>query len=482
MTLDGDLDDLGRMLDAARDLVVRFLDGLEDRPVFPGLTPDEVAARFDEPLPRAGRPLAEVLDRIERDVVTASTLNVHPRFLSNVMSGGSHVGIVAGMLVAALNVNGGKWRVAPAHTDMEQRVVRWLGELVGYPAGGGLLVSGGSSANLHGLAAARAARAGFDVRELGLHAGPQLTVHTSGEAHSALQKAVDLLGLGARHLRLSPPRSDGTADVDAIAAAVAADRAAGLRPIAVVGHAGTVNTGAVDPLDELAALAEAEGLWFHVDGAFGAPAAGTELVGRHFAGIERADSLAVDPHKWLSVPFAAGAVLVRDHADLRAAFSVVPAYLRDGTEDGPGDAMEHGLALSRPFRALKVWMTLLVHGADRLLAEVEDNIRTMRHLADLVDDHPGFERLGEGVLSVVCFRPVLDDGGTRLPDDRHDVVVDALVHELDRDGRTFISATTVDGRRCLRANTVNHRTTRRHVEEALAVVAELVPRAVAATA
>lgn len=476
VTLDADLDELGVMLDAARDVVLSFYDSLEDRPVFPGLTPAAVAARFDEPLPRGGQALAHVLRRIEEDVIPTSTLNVHPRFLSNVMSGGSHVGIVAGMLTAALNVNGGAWRVAPAHTDLEQRVIRWLGELIGFPAGGGLLVSGGSSANLHGLAAARVARAGFDVRRLGLRGGPALTVHTSGGAHSAIQKAVDILGLGSEQLRLTPPRPDGTADVTAMRRAIAADREAGARPIAIVGHAGTVNTGAVDPLDALADLARDEGLWFHVDGAFGAPAAGTALVGHHFKGLERADSVAIDPHKWLSVPFAAGAILVRDHEVLRDAFSVVPDYLRDGKGDGPGDAMEHGLALSRPFRALKVWMTLQVYGADRLLGEIEDNILTMRHLASLVDADPMFERLGEGVLSVVCFRavPPAADGSVR-DDAELDRLNDALVRAIDLDGRTFISGTTVNGTRCLRANTVNHRTQIRHVEEALDVVRELVP-------
>ncbi len=471
MTLDGDLGDLGRMLDDARDLALRFLGDLEGRPVHPALDEAEVVARFDEPLPTNGRPIDEILRRVEHDVITASALNVHPRFLSNVMSGGSHVGIVAGMLTAAINVNGGTWRVAPAHVAMEQRVVAWLGELIGFPAGGGLLVSGGSSANLHGLAAARAAKAGFDVRGDGLRAGPQLTVHTSGTAHSAIQKAVDLLGLGARNLIVTPPDADGRADLAAMTAAIAADRAAGNRPIAIVGHAGTVNTGAVDPLGALADLAEAEGLWLHLDGAFGAPAAGTSLVAHHFAGIDRADSIAVDPHKWLSVPFACGAILVRDHAHLRDAFSIVPDYLRDGQGEGPGDPMEHGLALSRPFRALKVWMTLQVYGADRLLHAIEQNILVMRHLADLVDAAPELERRGEGVLSVVCFRHV----DAALDDATLDRINDALVRALDADGRVFISGTTVDGVRCLRANTVNHRTERHHVEEALAVVRELLP-------
>lgn len=469
MTLDADLDRFRAMLDDARDVVLRLYDSLEDRPVFPGLDAAEVAALFDEPLPRSGRPLEDVLRRVEEDVFRASTLNIHPRFLSNVMSGGSQVGVVASLLLAALNQNGGKWRVAPAHTELEQRTVGWVGDLIGFPAGGGLFVSGGSSANHHGLAAARAARAGFDVRRDGLRAGPQLTVYASATAHSALDKAVDLLGIGRRYLRKVPPRPDGTADVAALRAAIREDRAAGRRPVCVVGSAGTVNTGAVDPLDDLADLAADEDVWLHLDGAYGAPAAATAAAGHLFTGLGRADSIALDPHKWLSVPFAAGCILVRDYAHLRAAFSVVPDYLRDGVDEGPGDAMEHGFALSRPFRALKVWMTFQVYGADRLRDEIDANIRVMRHLGDLVDAAPDLERLHEVTLSVCCFRyrpPGMDDEAV-------DALNRRLVRALDDDGRVFISGSRVAGHECLRACTVNHRTTRDHVETAVAVVREL---------
>lgn len=476
MTLDADLATFRDMLDRASDAAVRLYETLEDRPVFPGLAPDEVSALFAEPLPRQGRPFAEVLRRVEDDVFRASTLNIHPRFLSNVMSGGSQVGVAASLLLAALNENGGKWRVAPAHTELEQRTVRWIGDLIGFPAGGGLFVSGGSSANHHGLAAARAARAGFDVRTEGLRAGPQLTVYVSATAHSALDKAVDLLGIGRRYLRKVAPRADGTADVGALRDAIVADRAAGLRPVCLVGSAGTVNTGAVDPLDDLADLAAEQDLWLHLDGAYGAPAAATQEAGHLFAGLGRADSIALDPHKWLSVPFAAGCILVRDYDHLRGAFSVVPDYLRDGVEDGPGDAMEHGFALSRPFRALKVWMTFQVYGADRIRDEIGANIRTVRHLGDLVDAAPDLDRLNEVTLSVCCFRyrpagvedeAVLDEVNRRL------------VGALDADGRVFISGTRVDGRECLRVCSVNHRTTAAHVETAVAVVRELGPQVAA---
>lgn len=469
MTLDVDLETFAAMLDEAGEVVLRLYGGLEQRRVSPDLDQPAVQALFDEPLPRTGVPLEQVLARFESEVVEASTLNIHPRFISNVMSGGSQVGVVAELLLAALNVNGGKWRVAPAHTEIEQRVVSWLGEFVGFPADGGLLVSGGSSANLHGLAAARAARAPIDVGEVGLAAAPPMTVYASDAVHTAVDKSVDLLGLGRRQLRRVPTREDGTADVGAIAAAVEADRRAGRHPIALVGNAGTVNTGAVDDLGGLADLAEEQGLWFHVDGAYGAPAAATATAGHRFAGIERADSLALDPHKWLSVPFAAGCIMVRDRQRLRDAFRAVPAYLRDGVE-GQRDAMEHGFPLSRPFRALKVWMTFLVYGADRLAAAIDDNIATMAHLAALVDGAPDLERLAPQVLSVVCFRyrpPGVDDP------DLLDALNRALVPALDADGRVFISGTLVDGRECLRACTVNHRTDRRAVEEAAAVVREV---------
>ncbi|MEX0658708.1 MAG: pyridoxal-dependent decarboxylase [Egibacteraceae bacterium] len=472
MTLDRDGDGLRRLLGRAAETVVELYESMPTRPVFPGASPEDVAALFDAPLPRAGTDAEAVVERVGREVFGASTLNISPRFLSYIMSGGTHVGVAADLLIAGLNSNFGLWHVSPAGTEIELRTVRWMAELIGYPTDtGGTFVSGGSAADLHGLATAVVAKAPFDVRDEGLRAGPPLTMYVSDQGHSALDKSAILLGLGRRHLRKISTRDDFTIDVAALHDQIRRDRAAGVHPICVIGNAGTVNTGAVDPLDALADVAEEEDLWFHVDGAYGAPAAGTDLVGHLFGGLARADSVALDPHKWLFVPFDAGCVLVRDPEHLRDAFSLVPDYLRQ--EGGRHAPMEYGFELSRRVRALKVWMTLLAYGADALLDAMEDNIRTMRHMADLVERADDLELAAPVPLSVVCFRYRAQGG-----DEDTDRVNRALPAAIERDGRVFVAGTIVGGRPVLRACSVNHRLDRSHVELALEVVGELGARLV----
>lgn len=467
MSLDLDPDGFRALLGQASDLVVGLSETGEERPVSAGADPEGLAARFDEPLPQEPLHVDALLERVERDVFANATLSTSPRFLSYIMSGGCHVGVAADLLVAGLDQNCALWPIAPSAVEVERRAVAWLAEFVGYPAGGGIVVSGGSAADLHGLAAAVVDRAGFDVLDEGLRAGPPLAMYVSEEGHSALDKSVRLLGLGQRHLRKIPTRGDFTVDVDRLVDAVERDRAAGLRPICVIGNAGTVNTGAIDDLDALATVAAEHDLWFHVDAAYGGPAAGTRRVGRLFAGLDRADSVALDPHKWLYAPFDAGCVLVRDPAALRRAFSVVPDYLQGSTRrDEPS---EHGFELSRRFRALKVWMGFLAYGAAGLRAAIEDNLDVMAHLAALVDAADDLELAAPAPLSVVCLRyrpPGLDD-------DAVDAVNTRLPAAIQADGRVFVAGTRLGGRPVLRACSVNHRLERRHVELAAAVVRDL---------
>lgn len=471
MNLDRDAEGLRRLLDRAVDTVVALYQSVESRPVFPPVTPAGLAPTFDEPLPRTGVDAEGLIERVNREVFANSTLNISPRFLSYIMSGGTHVGIAADLLTSALNSNFGLWHVSPAGTEIELRTLRWMAEFIGYPAdSGGTFVSGGSAADLHGLATAVVAKAPFDVRDEGLRAGPPLTMYVSAEGHSALDKSVTLLGLGRRHLRKIPTLEDFTIDVAALRDAIQRDRAAGAHPICVIGNAGTVNTGAVDPLDALADVAAEEDLWFHVDGAYGAAAAGTALVGGLFRGLDRADSVALDPHKWLFVPFGAGCVLVRDPERLRDAFSLVPDYLRQ--EGGRYAPMEYGFELSRRVRALKVWMTFVAYGVEALHDAIADNIRTMRHMADLVAQDDALELVAPVPLSVVCFR--YRPAGS---EETVDQVNRALVAAIEQDGRVFIAGSTVRGRPVLRACSVNHRLERRHVALALDVVRELGARA-----
>jgi glutamate/tyrosine decarboxylase-like PLP-dependent enzyme len=291
---------------------------------------------------------------------------------------------------------------------VERRVIDWMVELMGYPAGaGGLLVSGATMANLNGLAVARRVQAGFDVRERGLAGGPRLRVYGSVETHSWAERACDLLGLGRQGFRRVAADAEGCVVVEALREALHEDRRGGERPICVVGNAGTVDTGAVDDLESLADLCREEQLWLHVDGAFGALlACAPELRGR-LAGLERSDSLAFDLHKWGYLPYEVGCVLVRDRARQRETFQASADYLTSpgrGIQPGPLDFAELGFQLSRGFRALKVWVSLQTHGVSGIGRAVARNVEQARHLAGRVDSEPRLELLAPAPLNVVCFR------------------------------------------------------------------------------
>jgi glutamate/tyrosine decarboxylase-like PLP-dependent enzyme len=363
------------------------------------------------------------------------------------------VAVLAELLAAGMNPSaaGGDH----AATYLEHATLRWLLELLGLdPASGAILCSGGSVANLIGLAAMRH-RARPAVREAGLAAGPQLVVYGTAEGHSCLQKAVELLGLGRAALRAVATDGQRRMDVEALRLAVAEDRRAGRAPAAVAASAGTVNTGAVDPLDAIADACAAEGLWLHVDGAyggFGLLAAQTGGHGGLFRGLARADSVAVDPHKWLSVPVECGCAIVRDRRLMRDAFSLVPPYLRDDA------AMpwfsEFGIQQTRGFRALKLWMALQAVGADGYRREVSRQLGLARALAARVRARPGLELVTDGPLSVVTFR-VRRPGATPGEEDG---LQRTIAERVQAGGRAFLTSTVLDGRTVLRACVVNFRT------------------------
>jgi glutamate/tyrosine decarboxylase-like PLP-dependent enzyme len=345
-------------------------------------------------------------------------------------------------------------------------VIAWLGELLGLPdERAGLLVSGGSAATLTALAAARHAKAGWDVREEGLQARrPPVVVYASTEGHTAIQRAVELLGIGRRNLRLIPVDRDYRFDVAALERAVDEDLAAGLRPIAVAASAGTVNTGAIDPLEGIAALCDARGLWLHVDGAYGAPAALTGRYREELEPLALADSVAVDPHKWLYVPIDAGAILVRERKTLEAAFSVVPPYIRE--EGAEPWLSELGLEQTRPFRALRVWMALKRHGLDGYRRLVEHDLELADRLCECVNASERLELAARG-LSIVCFRYVRPGlSGARL-----ERLNRLLLDEVQRGGEVFCSGTVLPGQGfVLRACFVNPRTTEADVARLAEVV------------
>jgi len=378
------------------------------------------------------------------------------------------MGVLADFLAAAMNPScaGGDH----AAVYVERAAVRWLMELVGFPTsdspGGsmGLLVSGGSMANLVALAAARhavAARDGWSVRAEGLQGGrPPLVLYTSDQGHSSLQKAVELLGLGAQAIHSVPVDAELRMQVPALAAAIAADRAAGRRPFCVAASAGTVGTGAIDALGELADLCAAERLWLHVDGAYGAIAAASPRRREPLAALGRADSVALDPHKWLSIPIECGAVLLRDGGLLREAFSLVPAYLRTEPDRGFGGLpwySEYGVQQTRGFRALKLWMTLQQLGRDGVRRVVERHMDLAEHLAALVDAAPDLERMAPVELSIVCFRYA--PATLRGDDQRLDALNKRVMEEVQASGAAFLTQATLGGRFALRACILHRDTT-----------------------
>ncbi|PYQ64265.1 MAG: amino acid decarboxylase [Acidobacteria bacterium] len=448
---------LGRL---AADAVAEHREKLTDRPVFGKIGSD--ASLFDGPPPEEGRPFEDVLDFVREHVLPYPFGNSHPRFFGFINATADPVGTTADYLAAALNPN--CWGGDHAAIHVENQVVRWLAALLGLPAGAeGILVSGGSMANFTALAAARRAMTPGNVREDGLggEGRPKLVVYASDQVHHCVDKAVDLLGIGTRNLRKIETDERFRIRLDLLERAIAEDRAAGLSPAIVVGTAGTVNTGSVDPLDALAELCRRESLWFHVDGAYGAMAVLSRELAPLFAGLEKADSIAADPHKWLYVPYEAGATFVRESGRLAATFRKFPEYLASDPESpfpGPAWFAERGVELSRGFKALKVWMGIRVHGTRAYARAIENDVALARFLSDEVDRRPDYERLAEPVLSIANFRwrPV----GAGLSESDIDRLNRRIVNRLVGAGSFFLAPTILKGRTAMRACIVNFRTTR----------------------
>ena len=405
-------------------------------------------------LPERPTPSFVALDDAYR-ILDESIAQPRPRYFAFIGSSGLEIGVLADALASCFDVN--LARYAAAASEIERQAIRWVGEFVGYPAGSGTFTSGGTVSNLTALTAARE-RAAPGSRTTGL-AGLRLAAYTSEEAHYSVKRAVELLGLGAASLRLVPLDDRHRLDPRALAGAIDADRAAGVTPAAVVASAGTTLTGAIDPLDAIAEICAARGVWLHVDGAYGLPAASTPEHRERFAGLERADSVAIDAHKWLYLPKACSVVLVRDPDTLAAAFAHEEPYMPHEEEEL--HSADLGIEYSRPFRALKLWLAFRVHGAAAFREAIARNLDQARLLAEEVRRHADLELALEPELSIVPFRHVppgvadLDTHNLRLGD------------ALLRDGRVYLAPAVIDGRAYLRPCVVNYRTTD---EDVLALV------------
>lgn len=463
------------------DLIAEHLGSLPARPVFTPVPADAAGAMAHEEPPRAGASADAILDEFRARIEPYPFGNGHPRFYGWVNSPPAVISVLMESLAAAMNPSVAGGNHAAVH--LERQVVHWFRTMLGLPSDAmGLLVSGGSAASIIGLAAARhvaCRRLGWDVRARGLRDAPvRLTAYGSAEAHGCNRKAVEVLGIGSENLRTVPTDTALRMDPSALRRAIRADVEAGGVPFAVVASVGTVNTGAIDPIEEIADVCREFGAWLHVDGAYGAPAVLARETAWLRPALSRADSLGLDPHKWLYVPVEAGLVLVRSAEALRDALSLVPPYVRtDGDEhgvQGPPWFSEYGIQQTRGFRALKVWAALRYFGLDGYRELIESDIALARHLAECVRRDALFETWEPQGLGIVCFRAV--PPALAGDDEAADALNRAVLTEVQLGGEAFLSGTVVAGRFWLRACIVNPRSTAADVEEVLEVVRQAVAR------
>src|SRR5579863_2091131 len=433
------------------DRIVEHLVTLPGQRVGTKGDPAVLLKALSEPVPEHGMEFEAVLDQVEREVL-ANTMHVnHPRFFAYVPGPGNYVGAMADALISGYNVFAGTWISGSGPAAVELTVLEWLREMCGLPAGaGGVFVSGGTLANLTGLTVARHVKIRDRLEDA--------TVYFSDQAHSSLEKALRTIGLPAENHRKLPSDPAYRLPVGELARSIAQDRAAGKYPFCVIASAGTTNTGAIDPLPELSALCRREGLWLHVDGAYGAAAViaprGRELL----AGLELADSLSLDPHKWLFQPYEIGCVLVRDREHLRNTFKVLPEYLKDTQQHSEEfNFTDHGIQLSRNFRALKLWMSIKVFGLAAFRTALERGFAQGEFTEACLRSMPGWEIVTPAQMGIVCFRyPALDDAAHLR-----------LVQTLLEDGFALITSTILRGRTVLRTCTINPRTTEADIQASL---------------
>jgi aromatic-L-amino-acid/L-tryptophan decarboxylase len=454
--LDWDASRARELTGSVVDIWADLLGGMRGLPVSRAFDAASVAEAAALPIPAEPIPIAELAALLRPLVLEQSTLCGHPGFLAYVSGSGTVPGAAADLLAAALNPNVGGWTLSPAASELELHLTRWLAACFGLPDGaGGLMTSGGAASNLTALKAARDARGPGDMRRDGL-AGVPLVLYASQEAHATIAEAADMLGLGERAARAIPTDAALRMRPDALEEAIAADLAAGRHPFAAVATAGTTATGAVDPLPKVADICARHGLWMHVDAAYGGAAMLAPELRPLLAGIERADSISFDPHKWLYTPQSSACLLVRDPGHLLRSFSIHAAYVRDDAAlSGRGlNIGELGPQWSRAFLALKVWLSLAAHGTEAYGRRIAHDVELARYLDSRVREHPDLEPMCPVTLSIACYRYApagLDDAAL-------DALNERLMVAIRHDGRAFPSNAELGGHYCLRACFTNHRT------------------------
>lgn len=419
--------------------------------------PQDIQNHFQSDIPENPQDVVEVYQEFTEKVQPYMLGNTHPRFWGWVIGTGTPLAMLAEMLAAGMNLQMGGGHSSGVHVEMQ--VLNWCKQMFDYPmSASGLLVSGASMANLVGLTVARNVKAPFDVRKEGLqNKHPRMIAYASTEVHSCHQKNMEVLGLGHDSLRFIPVNDDFEMDIQALEDAIAQDKADGHLPFCIIGTAGSVRTGAFDDVEALLAIRDRENMWLHVDGAFGAFAKFVPDLEHLVSGMDKADSLAFDMHKWMSLPFEVGCVLIQDQQAHYDTFTLTPDYLDHGGTRGAGAApvwlSDYGIQLSRGFRALKVWMSIKTHGLMQYKEVIQHNIQQTHYLADLVDKHPQLERTASVPLNIVCFRFIADN----MTDDQLNTLNQELLLRLQESGIAIVSNSTLQGKYSLRMAHVNHR-------------------------
>jgi aromatic-L-amino-acid decarboxylase len=456
------------------DRIADFLDSLPQRPVTRAESPAVVreALAAQRTLPERGADPAQLLHHAADLLFDHSLFNGHPRFWGYITSSAAPIGALGELLAAAVNPNVGAWLLSPMASEIEGQTIRWIAEMLSYPVDcGGLFVSGGNMANLVCFLAARQAKAAWDVRTKGMD-GTRMRVYCSKETHTWIQKAADIAGMGTDAIRWIPADDEMRVNLTALKEQILKDSEAGDRPALVVGNAGSVSTGAIDPLPEMAALCREFGLWFHVDGAYGGLAAVLPDAPDAFAGLREADSVAVDPHKWLYAPLEAGCALVRDPEKLRAAFAYHPVYYHFGVE--ATNYFDLGPQNSRGFRALKVWLALQEAGREGYERMISDDIHLARALFERISQYAELDALTQS-LSITTFRFVPTDlnSGDEKAAKYLDELNLELLTRLQSSGEAYLSNAVVHGKFALRACIVNFRTSLADIEALLPIVVRI---------
>jgi len=455
------------------DRIAGFLDSLPERSVTSGETPEEIRAHLGTgSLPEAGAPADALLTQATDLLFDHSLFNGHPRFMGYITSSAAPIGALADLLAASVNPNGGGWNLSPMASEIEAQAVRWMADLVGFPAESGLLVSGGNMANFVGFLAARRARSPEEPGTAGT-AGRRPLVYASHETHTWVQKAADLFGLGSQAIRWVETDEDQRLRTDHLNEMITADLKAGYLPLMVIGTAGTVATGAIDPLPEIASICKRHDIWFHVDGAYGALAAALPEASTDLKGLDGADSLALDPHKWLYAPLEAGCTLVRKRQHLLDAFAHRPSYYNFDADvaEPPTNYFELGPQNSRGFRALKVWLGLRQAGRQGIIQMIRDDMEMARFLAELVEKHEELAAHDQH-LSITTFR--FEPADLAMDPSAAETYLNELntelLNRLQAGGEAYISNAVIDDQFLLRACVVNFRTDRRDMEALVEIV------------